>query len=169
MIKAIYKHIASCIEQVPEIRWVDIDLGQLDMVPPPVSWPCVLISFTESEHLDLLQKYQQGLYVVELRVGFRLRERTHTKAAQVYRDEALAHLVTLDRLHKALHHTSAPCITQVRRTAIENTLRGDYRVYIMRYAVVAYDGPDDPEYKVWKDYDPGPEGLEPCIEVVVTT
>lgn len=156
--------------EVPEIRWVDFDLGQLDQEQPPVSWPCVLVGFDDSEFTDLSGNTQQGSWVIDLRVGFKLHERTHSHGAASYRAEALAHLDVVHKLHLAMQTASAECITDMTRTGIGKEKRADYRVYVLRYRVTAYEGPmteDEKKYKNWKLYDTKPEDVDPLFEVVI--
>lgn len=171
MIKDIFILIDDIIRtEVPEVRWVDFDLGQMDMEAPPVSWPCVLIGFSDTEFSDLLTDTQVGLVTVELRVAFNLKERTHSLADTAWRDIALSHLDTLHKIHMAMQGASAPCITEVTRVGFTTEPRADYRVYVMRYRVTAYEGPmteDEKDYKNWKLYDTKPETVDPDFEVIL--
>ncbi len=170
MFKKIFNLIDTTIQTAaPEVRWIDFDLGQMEMEQPPVSWPCVLVGFDDTEFLDILSDVQQGRWMVDLKVGFRLRERTHSKAAVSFRTEALEHLDLLHKIHLAMQKATADCISSVSRVAISNEKRADYRVYTIRYAVIAVEGPSDDEkdYKNWKTYDNKPENVDPDFEVIL--
>jgi len=170
MVKEIFNLINATVKaSVPEIRWVDFDLGQLDAEAPPVSWPCVLVGFDDSEFVDLLQGVQQGQWMVDVKVGFRLRERTHSKAADSYRAEALDHIDILQRLHLALQAAKTGCIVSVSRVGVTTEKVPDYRIYILRYQVVAYEGPEmeDIPYKNWKTYDTKPATVDPEFLVIL--
>lgn len=170
MVKEIFNLISATIkDSVPEIRWVDFDLGQLDADPPPVSWPCVLVGFDDSEFVDLLQGVQQGRWMVEIKVGFKLRERTHSKADASFRAEALSHIDVLQRLHLALQAAQTGCIADMSRVGFTTVKIPAWRIYVLRYAVTAYEGPemDDLPYKNWKTYDTKPEKVDPEFLVIL--
>jgi hypothetical protein len=57
---------------VPEIRWIDQDLGQLETFEyrPAVDFPCVLIDFVASSYSEVAELAQLGDVTVVLRIGF---------------------------------------------------------------------------------------------------
>ncbi len=54
----------------PYFRYVDQDLGQLEMERPPVLWPCVLIDIDEMSFRNMTDAAQLGTVKVVLRLGF---------------------------------------------------------------------------------------------------
>lgn len=58
--------------QMPNIRWIDQDFGQLEEfdLRPEVSFPCVLIDFSDAEYEELSSLSQTGTVMISLRLGF---------------------------------------------------------------------------------------------------
>lgn len=54
----------------PYFRFVDQDLGQLEVARPPVTWPCVLIDIDDVVYKCLGGNVQTGIATVKFRVGF---------------------------------------------------------------------------------------------------
>ncbi|MGQ0739127.1 MAG: hypothetical protein ACT4OJ_08730 [Bacteroidota bacterium] len=60
-------------ERVPEIKYVNLDLAQLEVYTldsPSVSWPCYLIDFPDANYDDLHQGEQSGEFTMVGRLGF---------------------------------------------------------------------------------------------------
>lgn len=56
----------------PEIRWIDQDFGQLEEfeIRPEVSFPCVLIDFSEANYEEIATLAQIGNITISFRLGF---------------------------------------------------------------------------------------------------
>lgn len=63
-------------EPEPAYRQIDQELGQLENYRqgtgerPPVAWPCALIDIGKGRFNDQLQKVQDGIVTVTIRIGF---------------------------------------------------------------------------------------------------
>lgn len=57
---------------VPEIKWIDQDLGQLeeDTERPRVQWPCLLVDFPDANYDELQNNKQWATGVIQFRIGF---------------------------------------------------------------------------------------------------
>lgn len=132
--RKIFEAISTAItNNVAAIRWIDIDIGQFEMAPPPVSWDAALIGFSSADFINLAGTSQQATVLITIRLGFRLRERTHSKAASQYRAEALGHLDTVEAVHAAVNGLSGDGFTGMTRIGYANEKRPDYRIIQMTY------------------------------------
>jgi len=162
--KAVYQAISARITaQVPAIRWVDFDLGQLDATPPPVSWPCALIDFAGDTVEQFGDNAGAETLAIEVVLGFRLRERTHSKTTETFRDEALEHLDTVEAVRTALEGLSATTFTPLAYNGFDRDRRSDYRVYRLRFACSRYPAPPPDTYLPWTDAGGEGEGPGFCI------
>lgn len=153
--KEIFKSISDRIAyQVAAIRWVDFDLGQLDQETPPVSWPCALVGFNSGEYLPLGQDGTLGEVIIEIVVAFQLRERTHSRAATSYRDEAISHLDTVDAVRIALTGLKADSFGPLTYLSFANDRRADLRVWRLRFA--GQHAPMAPD----SEFEPLPDDIE---------
>lgn len=158
--KALYLAINAAIaSKVPAIRWVDFDMGQLDVNEPPVSWPCVLVDFNSSQVESGAENTSLELTSVDVVIGFKLRERTHSKTDTAFRDEALEHLDTVDAVRVALQGLAGSGFAGLSYTGFTRDKRSDYRVYRQRYTCETFPSSPDSKYIPW----PNATGPDFCV------
>ena len=176
MFKDLFQHISDRIETVKDanneaiIRFVDFDLGQLDDENPPVSFPCALLGFGDvGDFLTFADGSQQGALTVTVKMGFKLRERTHSKTPPQYRGEALEMLNTVEAVHNALQGSGGTdTLGKLNRTGFRNERKANFRVFELDYLIdvftasptwTANGGP----YIPWKDLTGQPPLPEFCL------
>lgn len=125
-------------EKVPEVKWIDQDLGQLEFYAerPAVLFPCVLIDFDELSFSDMGKHAQICNCVVKLRVAFNVIHHSNNVTPEPQREKALEIFDVMKKLHQFLHGWSGTNfgeLTRIRQTAEprEDTLR----VYLIQYSV----------------------------------
>jgi hypothetical protein len=95
--------------QVPEIIWIDHDLGQLEAFDgerPPVEWPCLLIDFIETPFTQM-QGYQDGDVSIQLRLAFNQYQQTHSDVPEYVKEQALQYYEIEHKVHLALQAWTA--------------------------------------------------------------
>lgn len=168
-------YLALCTQlqsgQNNPLKWIDFDLSQLEAPHPPVAFPCALISFPDSLTIESAPATGQAAeeVTVQIRLAFRVIDRTTAQAPTPERDTALAHLDALDYIFRRLQHFSGNTFTKLRRNryAQEPPSRPDIRTYTItfntRYA--AYITPDTtPTYTPWSQLQP-PHNTAPTLDV----
>jgi hypothetical protein len=79
--------------KVPEIRYVDRDLGQLEVADdygrPKASLPCLLIDFVDTKFDEIGQHIQVGTPVLRLRLGFAPFTTSNSLVTEDLREKAL--------------------------------------------------------------------------------
>jgi hypothetical protein len=90
--------------QVPEIRWIDQDLGQLETFEyrPEVSFPAVLIDFAATSYSEISELAQIGDVTIVLRLAFAPFSQSHQAAPTAVRDKALAYYALEQKLYNAV-------------------------------------------------------------------
>ena len=70
--KTIYTAIMARLkEKVPELRWIDLDTGQLESNDrPPVAFPCALISISIASAKDITDTIQECSARIKVRLAF---------------------------------------------------------------------------------------------------
>ena len=97
---AVTNHIAA---NVPQIKWVDADEGQLYVSGrPPVAFPACLVDISYPQCESLSGSVQRIRARVELRVVFTLQGSTNAAAPAAVRERSLARYDVLEALHKTL-------------------------------------------------------------------
>lgn len=92
------------LEQVPEIKYVALDIGQLDWyeIRPAVSWPCILIDFTEAAFSNLSQNVQWVDGAVLFRMGFSPFSNANSLVPDISMAKALEFFEIENKVYKAL-------------------------------------------------------------------
>jgi hypothetical protein len=171
--KNIYVHILTKLSALRDqqnrevVRWVDFDMGQLEMETPPVSFPCVLVSFPNADDFTTNRdQSQQGNQTVTLRVAFKLFERTHSKATPQYRGEALQIFEVKEAIHNALQATSGNCFGKLNRVGSRLEPRIDLRVFELTYDCAVQQAAPRPDYRPVGDYTNVPITLDLDVDLL---
>jgi hypothetical protein len=139
-IKSIFTGVSNAVQSLldatskPLVRFIDFDLGQLNDPTPPVSYPCLLIDFTDtSDFFNYTDKSQRGTQTVQLTIAFKRFERTNNLVNPLVRDQALAMLDAVEAIHQIVQNTEGPCFGRLTRTGVSQAQRADLRVFTLTY------------------------------------
>ena len=129
---------ARLMDKVPELRYIERDLGQLE-VPnrPPVSWPCALITVDEFEFSDIGgNQAQTGDGFVIIRLGLA----SYSSATNLTPDnvtlKALEYFDLEQKIHLALHGWRDEGFSKLLRRKSKQEQREDnLMVRVIPYAV----------------------------------
>ena len=147
MLIAIQNRIVS---EVPEIRWIDQDLGQLDfyeMERPAVAWPCVLIDFGNTQYDELHQSTQSASPAIQFKLGFPPYSPSDQKAPLEVRANSLKFYALEEKLYKAFQHWDADglCQPMTRTSGITEKREDPIRVRVMTFTTTFHDNSAVPE------------------------
>ncbi len=124
--------------EVPELRWIDEDEGQLAIVPgarPPVDFPCCLLDIQYSSCRDITDTEQVVSPTVTLRVAFLACGDTNSKVPGPLRRKALERLDVVARIHACLQGwTAGDTISPMsRRSTRPSVTAAGIKVYTIIY------------------------------------
>lgn len=147
MLTAIQNRIVS---EVPEIRWIDQDLGQLDFYEgerPAVAWPCVLVDFTTTTYDEFLESVQAASATIQFRLGFPPYSATDQKAPLKVRANGLKYYELEEKLFKAFQHWDADelCQPMTRTSGITERREDPIRIRVMTFTTTFHDSSAVPE------------------------
>lgn len=139
--------IARITEQVPEIKWIDQDFGQLENYTdrPAVQFPCVLIDFPDQHFKELGDGDQWGEVTIQLRIGFAAFSSANSAAPTSAQELALQYYEIENKLFAALNgwvplYNGAPISEPIIRTRAATEGREDtYRVRVNQYTTAYED------------------------------
>lgn len=125
-------------KEVPELRWIDEDEGQLNTQPgirPPVDFPCCLIDIQYPGCRDITDTYQTVTASITLKIVFLSAGETNNKAPVRFRKRALDRLSVTDKIHTAIQGWQAGGYVSPlsRRSARPSTTAGGLKVYTVVY------------------------------------
>lgn len=140
MLLAIEEHIKNT---VPEIVWVDQDLGQLeeDTERPMVQWPCCLIDFGNTNYDQQGKGVQMGNQTIQLRIGFNPFSSAASATPIKYRQKALDYYEIEQKVYQAFQGWTGNDLCQpLTRTNVVTEKRDDsYRVRMMLFTTIFDD------------------------------
>jgi hypothetical protein len=125
---------ARLLAEVPALKYVDEDWGQLDYYypNPPVQWPCALIDATAATWGNTGKLQQLGLIQVKVRVGDLKLTNSSGKAPAGQKTAAFAIFTNvLKPIYKALHgYTNSDAYSALIRVSNTRIKRDDgVRIY----------------------------------------
>lgn len=102
--KTIYKQVAQQLKtEVPALRWIDFDTGQLESSErPPVALPCALITISLERTIDITETIQECTGTVRIRLAFDQQMKTDQATPPQHRNTALQPYDVIADVHKAL-------------------------------------------------------------------
>jgi hypothetical protein len=111
--KKLYKAIvARLTDQVPELKEIDFDMGQLDILAldtrPSVIFPCALIDISYPKCEDLSDDIQQVTAYVKIRLAFECPLPTDSRASEARRNSALEIFTNVDKTYASLQSYETP-------------------------------------------------------------
>jgi hypothetical protein len=135
---------ARILAEVPEVKWIDQDLGQLefyDRERPPVLFPAVLIDIPSATYSDAGQYSQLAETTLEIRLAVAAyKQASHVHSLQ-HREKALEYYNIEHKLNQVLHGWSnSQFFSSLSRTGSITERREDnIRVRSLRYALTFSD------------------------------
>lgn len=140
--------------EVPEILYIDQDLGQLAQTGederPPIAYPAVLIDFPNSTFSELATGNQLGNVPISFHLIFAPYSQTWNKAPLDVRKNGLEYLDIEQKLHQALQGWSLDYFVKLSRVSVQSKNNNDIglRVRNLTYVTEYEDySTDHDEYK----------------------
>jgi len=140
MNKTVIKMVSDRLREVEELRWIDIDTGQLDLLGqrPAVAFPACLIDLAIPECSDTGGGAQIVTANITLRVAFSLTGATN--AQQPDMERSMSFLGAIDSIHGVLQNWSNDTLSAFTRVAGSNERRRDgIKVYRITYQTTYHE------------------------------
>lgn len=135
---------------VPELRYIDQDLGQLEnyTTRPAVSFPCGLIEVDEFDFSEVGNELRQiGEGVVMIRLGYPAFNPANNLAPAAVREKALEYYNIEQKIYQALHGWCADGFSRLLRRKSKREERDDtIKVRVMVFAASFDDDTAKPVY-----------------------
>lgn len=117
------KHVIEAVmnrikQEVPEIGFINVDLGQLSVEVPPVDFPCALVDVLDVNYSSGGTLTQTAKATVNLRLGFKVYAPSDVNADDEQRAEAMQHFDLVEKVAEALHGYGTPQFAALKRTAL---------------------------------------------------
>ena len=129
MNKDIFVSLCDRLEkEVPSLRWIDEDLGQLNVgnsTRPAVDFPCCLIDIEYSGCRDLTDLCQLVDLKITLKLAFPYQGESYNKAPEKVREKALDRYAVISEVHD--------CLQGSRRSGRPSVMAGGIKTYTLVY------------------------------------
>jgi hypothetical protein len=136
-------------EKLPEIRYCDQDLGQLDHYQdrPAVSFPCLLVDFTGTNYDQMMQMEEMGTAQLTLKLGFAPFSSANSLGPIEVKEKALQYYEFENILYQTFKGYSADEMMQPLNRKQDGTQKRDdvYRVRIIIFETSFFDDGAVPE------------------------
>jgi hypothetical protein len=132
----LYEDILTVIATVPEIRYADIDAGQIDIYEnPPVSFPCALLAMDGDISFQRTSSRSELANInFNVRLAFVNRNTSDSLTPENIRENAVAYWDTLRSIRDAIISLSG-----TTRTRLTREKRTDHIVFNMQFNVVRHN------------------------------
>lgn len=140
--------MARLAAEVPELKYIDQDLGQLDNydVRPTVAMPCALIDIGEFDFDDMAGKnMQHGEGLVLVRLAVDPFSASNNLAPEAVREKALSYYDIEQKIYVALHGWRTTGFSKMlRRKSIKEIRDDKFRVKVIAFATSFEDATASP-------------------------
>lgn len=168
MIKEVFTGVQNrLIAAVPELQYIDFDLGQTEQQPlPSLDYPAALMRFDSAPMEDVQLRQQYGLLTFTIRLIFRVFERTHSVAVDEFRSVGLQHIDLVAKTKWAIHGLSGDNFAKISHRDYSTEPRADLRVYALTFETRITDLPpvEQIEFVTWTAAGGDGAGPDLCID-----
>lgn len=110
--------LANLKNEVPELRWIDVNLGQMATENPPVDYPCALVDVTDISYTTAGMRRQIGEARIEIELYFIVRSPANMAAPDDLRKQAFEHFSVVSKAYKALEGVSGENFGSLNRVQV---------------------------------------------------
>lgn len=98
----LYEQLITLLNEIPELEWIDLNVGQLDQEKPPVVFPCTLIDISVPKRDDITTKEQQASAVISITLAVKALGDTNSKVSEGVRANSLEYFSIMNSIYKKL-------------------------------------------------------------------
>lgn len=123
--KQLYLTILEILKQIPAIKWVDLNTGQLQEEMPQLAYPAVLININSLNCKDLGDNIQRVQASFSLTLVYPTMGETNSHAPELMQSSALQFLDLTEEIYKKMQGFESERFYPFERTGVQfRNLRG---------------------------------------------
>ncbi len=123
--RQLYTTIVAILKQIPTIKWVDLNTGQLQQEMPPLAFPAVLVGINSLQCKELGGNVQRVYASFTLTVVGKAIGETNGNAPELMQGQALQFLDWVDGVYKKMQGFENEQFYPFNRTGIQfRNIRG---------------------------------------------
>lgn len=117
--RQLYTTIVVILKQIPAIKWVDLNTGQLQQEMPPLAFPAVLVNVNSLNCRELGDKIQRVQASFSLTLVCQLMGETNAQAPELMREKALQYLDLVEEIYKKIQGFESVYFYPFERTSVQ--------------------------------------------------
>lgn len=121
-------------EEVPQLNYIDVDLGQTKSDIPSTGYPCALIDISEVQYTSSNWSSQLALSAVKIRLGFNKGEVSAEEEPTILLQQALQYCDVIDCVSSVLHGFGAPEFSPLVRKSMTHSTEIAPMWYVITFA-----------------------------------
>jgi hypothetical protein len=99
--KTLYLKLIELLSEIPELKYIDLNCGQLQEEKPPIAYPAVLINLN-SNCTDIDGLFQMYTGTIELTIVCKILSESNSNAPEDVRERSLNYLELSEKIWKKL-------------------------------------------------------------------
>lgn len=139
-IDQIFLEVTDLLSEIPALKWIDMDFGQLDSEQrPAVAFPCALVSIDLPDTNDLGNKVQKPKVLINIKLAFDYTGETNVKTAPNYRARALSYYGIVKSVYVKLQGQRVGTAPLKRKSQMEYARPDRIKILDMPFETVFLD------------------------------
>lgn len=131
--KEVFNAVLTALTKIPGM-YVAEDWGQLNLLQPPVNFPCALIDLGEAAFSQLSRRAQQADAELQVTLADIVYNGIDQGSPEMEKSRELQIFDWIDAIHRQLQGLTGQTFSPLHRTRLEKTVREDsIREYVIRY------------------------------------
>lgn len=131
--------MARLAEKVPALRWIDIDLGQLQFENPPIDYPAALIDIQGVDYSNAGGNTQIAQTTVAINLAFKVHGPSNHLAPESQRVAAMKHYDVVTDVYEALQGYATEEFSPLTRLSLQRQASTWPRHYTMVFRTQGVD------------------------------
>lgn len=139
--------IMQQLQSITELKWIDIDMGQLDLEHPPVDFPCALIDVENIDYSDASEGTEIGDTLIAIKIAQLCITESNHRTPTIYKQQGAAQFNLIKEVHKKLKGFQGESFAPLRRTRLEKVKKVFPKSYTLYYSTSLFDDDTAPQYQ----------------------
>lgn len=136
----LYLKLTELLKQVEDIRYIDMDMGQLQEEVPPLSYPACLIDISLPSCSDIQSDIQQVRALFSVKVITKSIVETNSLTAKEIISKSLEYLRLQDKVYKKLQGYKDNSFYAFSRTSVQpSNLRKGLKISVLTFETSFHD------------------------------
>ena len=132
--KTLYLKLIELLSEIPELKYIDLNCGQLQMEKPPLAYPAVLINLSAAVDTQVQDFFQIIAANMELTICVKMLSESNSNTPEDVREKALNYMDLSEKIyHKLQGYQDAKFDSFSRKSITDQNLRKGLKTTVQRF------------------------------------